>query len=98
VSVDSPQQPASSLPLPEASKQNRENNNVDAGNNAQSFPLSSGQTERNGKIISVGETTDEVVSSQGYPSSVTTGAKVIYVYPHLQLIFTNGKVSDIRPF
>lgn len=98
VSADSPQL---GVPLfPETTKEQSESNNdnVGASNNAQSLPLSSSQTERNGKKISVGETTDEVVSILGYPSSVTTGAKVIYVYPHLQLIFTNGKVSDIRPF
>jgi hypothetical protein len=69
------------------------NNNSEAANGQQEHsappPL---------RKIDLGQTEDEVISTLGPPSSVTTGGKRIFTYPRLQVIFTNGVVSDVRQF
>jgi hypothetical protein len=44
-----------------------------------------------------GKTIDQVVQSKGQPKTVTrAGAKTIYLYPDMKIIFINGKVTDIE--
>jgi hypothetical protein len=47
------------------------------------------------KTIALGQTTDEVVGILGQPQKIVNlGAKQMYFYPDVKVIFTNGKVSD----
>lgn len=46
--------------------------------------------------ISVGQTTEQVEAALGPPASVTTGAKHVYTYPHLVIVFVDDKVSEIH--
>jgi hypothetical protein len=46
--------------------------------------------------ISFGKTTTEVEAILGPPISITTGAKHIYTYQHMTIVFTDGKVSEIH--
>ena len=47
--------------------------------------------------ISLGQTTDQVVSMLGQPKNIVDlGAKKIYVYPDLKITFNDGKVSDVQ--
>lgn len=49
------------------------------------------------KTIALGQTKDEVVAILGQPQKmVNLGAKEMYYYPDMKVIFTNGKVSDVR--
>ncbi len=48
--------------------------------------------------VAVGQTPEQVVSIMGAPSSVTTGAKRAYNYPHLTIVFVDGKVSEFHSF
>lgn len=49
------------------------------------------------KTIALGQTTDEVVAILGQPQKIVNlGAKQIYFYPDMKVIFTNGKVSDVQ--
>lgn len=56
-------------------------------------------TQTNGvATVSKGQTPEQVIAILGPPSSVTTGAKRIYNYPHLSVVFADGKVSEIHEF
>ena len=45
------------------------------------------------------QTTDQVQSILGPPDSIADlGAKTLYVYPHLKVVFVDGKVSEIQQF
>ncbi len=46
--------------------------------------------------VTQGQTPDQVVAILGPPISITTGAKHAYTYPHVMIVFTDGKVSDIH--
>lgn len=49
------------------------------------------------KGIAKGDTKDQVEASFGQPQkTVTLGAKEIYYYPDMKVIFLNGKVSDVQ--
>jgi hypothetical protein len=48
--------------------------------------------------VSKGETPDEVMAILGPPASVTTGAKHVFLYPHLKVVFADGKVSEVQEF
>jgi hypothetical protein len=49
------------------------------------------------KTIALGQTKDEVVAILGQPHKmVNLGAKEMYYYPDMKVIFTNGKVSDVQ--
>jgi hypothetical protein len=49
------------------------------------------------KTISLGQTKEEVVAILGPPQKmVNLGAKEIYFYPDMKVIFVNGKVSDVQ--
>lgn len=49
------------------------------------------------KTITLGQTKDEVVAILGQPQKmVNLGAKEMYYYPDMKVIFTNGKVSDVQ--
>jgi hypothetical protein len=52
-------------------------------------------TPKNG--ITWGQTPDEVLAILGPPASVTMGAKSVYSYPHVKVVFADGKVSEIYP-
>ena len=42
-------------------------------------------------------TTDEVKTSLGNPGKIVDlGAKQIYVYPDMKIVFVDGKVSDVQ--
>jgi hypothetical protein len=49
------------------------------------------------KTVKLGMTTDEVKTSLGNPAKVVDlGAKQIYVYPDMKIVFVDGKVSDVQ--
>ena len=49
------------------------------------------------KTIALGQTKDEVVAILGPPQKVVNlGAKEMYFYPDMKVIFINGKVSDVQ--
>jgi hypothetical protein len=49
------------------------------------------------QTISLGQTTDQVVAILGQPQKIVNlGAKQMYFYPDMKVIFTNGKVSDVQ--
>lgn len=49
------------------------------------------------KTIALGQTTDEVVGILGQPQKIVNlGAKQMYFYPDMKVIFTNGKVTDVQ--
>jgi hypothetical protein len=49
------------------------------------------------KTVKLGMSTDEVKKSLGNPAKVVDfGAKQVYVYPDMKVIFMDGKVSDVQ--
>lgn len=49
------------------------------------------------KTIAVGQTIDQVVGTLGQPQKIVNlGAKQIYYYPDMKVIFLNGKVADVQ--
>ncbi len=49
------------------------------------------------KTIAWGQTPDQVVAILGQPQKIVNlGAKQMYFYPDMKVIFTNGKVSDVQ--
>jgi hypothetical protein len=49
------------------------------------------------KTIGVGQTIDQVVGILGQPQKIVNlGAKQIYYYPDMKVIFINGKVADVQ--
>ena len=47
--------------------------------------------------IALGQTTDQVTAAIGQPTRIVDlGAKKIYSYPDMKIIFQNGKVSDVQ--
>ena len=49
------------------------------------------------KTIGLGQTTDQVVGILGQPQKIVNlGAKQMYFYPDMKVIFTNGKVTDVQ--
>ena len=49
------------------------------------------------KTIALGQTTDEVIAILGPPQKIVNlGAKQMYFYPDMKVIFTNGRVSDVQ--
>jgi hypothetical protein len=49
------------------------------------------------KTIALGQTTGEVVGILGQPQKIVNlGAKQMYFYPDMKVIFTNGKVTDVQ--
>jgi hypothetical protein len=49
------------------------------------------------KTIALGQTKDEVVANLGQPKKIVNlGAKEMYYYPDMKVIFTNGKVTDVQ--
>jgi hypothetical protein len=49
------------------------------------------------QTISLGQTTDQVVAILGQPQKIVNlGAKQMYFYPDMKIVFTNGKVSDVK--
>jgi hypothetical protein len=49
------------------------------------------------KTIALGQTKDQVVAIFGQPQKIVNlGAKEMYFYPDMKVIFTNGKVTDVQ--
>jgi len=49
------------------------------------------------KTIALGQTTDQVVGILGQPQKIVNlGAKQMYFYADMKVIFTNGKVTDVQ--
>jgi hypothetical protein len=49
------------------------------------------------KTIALGQTTDQVVGNLGQPQKIVNlGAKQMYFYPDMKVIFINGKVTDVQ--
>lgn len=49
------------------------------------------------QTIALGQTTDQVVAILGQPQKIVNlGAKQMYFYPDMKVIFTDGKVSDVK--
>lgn len=104
-------EPSSPLPVPTvpapAAEQPAEEQNQNSGAQmpspeAQSQPKvtqsATGPTQGQSNKIPAGAPPDEVAAILGPPISVTTGAKHVFHYPHLDVIFVDGKVSEIQRF
>jgi hypothetical protein len=64
--------------------------------NAAAPPQAASQQGPAPKTISIGQTKDEVVATFGQPKKIVNlGAKQIYYYPDMKVVFVDGKVSDI---
>ena len=64
--------------------------------NAATPPRGAAEPAQAPKTISIGQTKDEVVATFGQPKKIVNlGAKQIYYYPDMKVVFTDGKVSDI---
>ena len=62
---------------------------------AQSDPA--GQPSSSSGEVAKGQTPEQVQATLGAPSRIADlGAKVIYFYPQLKVVFTNGKVSEVQ--
>jgi hypothetical protein len=49
------------------------------------------------KTIALGQTTEQVAGILGQPQKIVNlGAKQMYLYPDMKVIFTNGKVTDVQ--
>jgi hypothetical protein len=59
-------------------------------------PAISNASDSQAAQISEGQTQEQVTAVLGPPISVTTGAQHIYTYPHLTIVFLDGKVSEIH--
>ena len=60
--------------------------------------LTLAQTGSQPANVAEGQTPDQVIAILGPPVSVTLGAKHVYSYSHLKVVFVDGKVSEIHPF
>jgi TonB family protein len=88
---------------PEAKQSLDEQNQNSQTNNADIRPQA--QPRIPDKVVSLpasqptrvtwGQTPDEVLAILGPPTAVTMGVKRIYLYPHLKLVFVDGKVAEI---
>jgi hypothetical protein len=60
-------------------------------------PAPSAQPAGSPKTIALGQTTDQVIGILGQPQKIVNlGAKQMYFYSDMKVIFTNGKVSDVQ--
>lgn len=49
------------------------------------------------QTISLGQTIEQIVAAMGQPKQlVDLGAKKIYTYPNLKIVFVNGKVTEVQ--
>jgi hypothetical protein len=68
-----------------------------ADNASPAAPAPAAQPSAPPKTIALGQTTDQVVAILGQPQKIVNlGAKQMYFYPDMKVIFTNGKVSDVQ--
>ena len=68
-----------------------------ADNAAPPAPAPAAQASAPPKTIALGQTTDQVVATLGQPQKIVNlGAKQMYFYPDMKVIFTNGKVTDVQ--
>jgi hypothetical protein len=65
-------------------------------------PIQSGTADNaqrvSSDLVTRGQTSTEVLAILGPPASVTMGAKSVYTYPNLKVVFVDGKVSEIQHF
>jgi hypothetical protein len=51
----------------------------------------------NTKTVELGQTPDQVKSAVGAPDKIIKlGAKEVYVYKDMKVVFVDGKVSDVQ--
>ncbi len=68
-----------------------------ADNAAPPAPAPAAQASAPPKTIALGQTTDQVVATLGQPQKIVNlGAKQMYFYADMKVIFTNGKVTDVQ--
>lgn len=49
------------------------------------------------KTVKLGTSTDEVKKSLGNPDKIVDlGAKQVYIYKDMKIVFTNSKVADVQ--
>jgi len=95
---------ASGAPPPDAnaaSEISKESSQADAAERDVTASLASSGSAGDGMTapptIALGQSIDAVTSALGNPSKVIDlGAKKIYTYPDMKIIFMNGKVSDVQ--
>jgi hypothetical protein len=62
-----------------------------------SAPAAPAASSGSSVTIALGQTTDQVTAALGNPPRIIDlGAKKIYTYPDMKIIFQNGKVSDVQ--
>jgi hypothetical protein len=71
---------------------------VDQGGGAPAAPAAAAAPARRGPVtIALGQTPEQVVAMKGQPlSKVNLGAKLMYVYSDMKIVFMHGKVSDVQ--
>jgi len=68
-----------------------------SGGNSASVPPAPPAPPAAPKTVTLGMSNEEVISILGQPVQIAdTGTKKMYVYKDLKVVFTNGKVSDIK--
>jgi hypothetical protein len=68
-----------------------------AADNAAPAAQAPAQSSAPPKTIALGQTTDQVIGILGQPQKIVNlGAKQMYFYPDMKVIFTNGKVTDVQ--
>jgi hypothetical protein len=90
--VDSAEQPVPSTPAAQPSANDQPDIQYPV---AQPVPVGSSQPTTP-TTVSIGQTPSEVEAILGQPISVTTGAKHVYTYAHVTVVFVDGKVSEIH--
>ena len=100
--VDSVEQPAAAPSAPVAPSAPAEQPNGDSQpenpNTVVQQPVPvNGPQATTPTTVSIGQTPEEVEAILGPPTSITTGAKHVYTYPNLTVVFVGGKVSETHP-
>jgi len=68
-----------------------------AADNAAPAAQAPAQSSAPPKTIALDQTTDQVIGILGQPQKIVNlGAKQMYFYPDMKVIFTNGKVTDVQ--
>lgn len=93
---------AASAPPPDATAADQikqQANEADQAEREVSASVASASAANSGSstTIALGQTIDQVTGALGNPSRIVDlGAKKIYTYPDMKIIFQNGKVSDVH--
>jgi hypothetical protein len=93
---------ATDAPPPDANADNEISQQMSAADQAEreastSAPGAPAVSAGSSVTIALGQTTDQVTAALGNPPRIIDlGAKKIYTYPDMKIVFQNGKVTDVQ--